>query len=214
MAPSREIIAENIAALRKSAKLTQAELAEKLNYSDKAVSKWERGDSIPDVLVLYELAELFSVTVDYFLHEHTENERKPKLEASKNRLRLVITLTSCFSTYFIATLVYFILLTLNPDAVGLWRVFVVPLPVISILSIVFSSIWMRGKLPLFVSVSALLWSIALVAFVFTLGTIKAWFLFVIAVPLQVIVLFWMSLFFKGRASEGAKKIKGAGKFAS
>ena len=213
MAPSREIIAENIASLRKSAKLTQAELAEKLNYSDKAVSKWERGDSIPDVLVLYELAELFSVTVDYFLHEHTEDERKPKLEASKNRLRLVITLTSCLSTYFIATLVYFILLTLKPEAVGLWRVFVVPLPVISILSIIFSSIWVRGKLSLFISVSALLWSIALVAFVFTLGTIKAWFLFVIAVPLQVIVFFWMSLLYKGRASGSGPKTKSSDKAA-
>ena len=213
MAPSREIIADNIASLRKSAKLTQAELAEKLNYSDKAVSKWERGDSIPDVLVLYELAELFSVTVDYFLHEHTEDERKPKLEASKNRLRLVITLTSCFSTYFIATLVYFILLTLKPDAVGLWRVFVVPLPVISVLSIIFSSIWVRGKLSLFISVSALLWSLALVAFVFTLGMIKAWFLFVIAVPLQVIVLFWMSLIFKGGIGKGARKAKPTDKAA-
>ena len=72
---SREIIAENISALRKSAKLTQAELAEKLNYSDKAISKWERGDSIPDVIVLAELAELFSVTVDYFLHEHEKCEK-------------------------------------------------------------------------------------------------------------------------------------------
>ena len=98
MTPSRDIIAENIASLRRSAKLTQAELAEKLNYSDKAISKWERGDSIPDVLVLYELAELFSVTVDYFLHSHTEEEKKPKLESAKNRLRLVITLTSCLNT--------------------------------------------------------------------------------------------------------------------
>ena len=61
MADIRSIIAENIAALRKSARLTQAELAERLNYSDKAVSKWERGDSIPDVIVLSELASLFSV---------------------------------------------------------------------------------------------------------------------------------------------------------
>ena len=61
MTATREIIAENITALRKSARLTQAELAEKLNYSDKAISKWERGDSVPDVLVLAELAELYGV---------------------------------------------------------------------------------------------------------------------------------------------------------
>ncbi len=211
MTPSRDIIAENIAALRKSAKLTQAELAEKLNYSDKAVSKWERGDSIPDVLVLYELAELFSVTVDYFLHSHTEDEKKPKLEASKNRLRLVISLTSCLSTYFIAVLVFFILSTLDPDAEGLWRVFILPLPVISILSIVFSSIWLRGKLPLYISVSALLWTTVLSTFVFLIGVIEAWFLFIIAVPLQVIVLFWMSLLYKGRSKSKKEKSVNGGK---
>ena len=68
----REIIAENIVTLRKNAGLTQAELAERLNYSDKAISKWERAEAVPDVLVLAQLAELFGVTVDYFLHTQDE----------------------------------------------------------------------------------------------------------------------------------------------
>ena len=57
----REIIAKNISDLRKKSGLTQIELAEKLNYSDKAVSKWERGDSVPDVGVLKQIADLFGV---------------------------------------------------------------------------------------------------------------------------------------------------------
>ena len=48
-------IGANIAYYRRRAGLTQAGLAEKLNYSDKAVSKWERGDSIPDVLTLIQM---------------------------------------------------------------------------------------------------------------------------------------------------------------
>ena len=60
-------IGANIAAYRKNAGLTQAGLAEKLNYSDKAVSKWERGDSIPDVLTLMALAEQFGITVNDLL---------------------------------------------------------------------------------------------------------------------------------------------------
>ena len=210
MAPTREIIAENIASLRKNAKLTQAELAEKLNYSDKAISKWERGDSIPDVLVLYELAELFSVTVDYFLHSHAEEEKKPKIDAAKKRLHLVISLTSCFSTYFIATAAFFLLLNFNVDIPGLWRIFIVPLPIISILCIVFSSIWVRGKLPLCLSVSALIWSVMLLAFVMLIGITNAWFLFVIAVPLQIIVLFWMSLLYKGKVNLKWKRGKEKG----
>ena len=60
-------IGANIAFYRKQAGLTQLTLAEKLNYSDKAVSKWERGDSVPDVLTLMHLAALFQVTVDDLL---------------------------------------------------------------------------------------------------------------------------------------------------
>ena len=61
----KQIIAKNIASLRQASGMTQLELAEKLNYSDKAISKWERGDSIPDVLVLKTIADLFSVSLDY-----------------------------------------------------------------------------------------------------------------------------------------------------
>ena len=60
-------IGTNIAFYRKQAGLTQASLAEKLNYSDKAVSKWERGDSVPDVLTLMQIAQLFQVRVDALL---------------------------------------------------------------------------------------------------------------------------------------------------
>ena len=61
-------IAKNIIELRKKNNWTQAELADKLNYSDKAVSKWERAEAVPDIETLHALAELFGVTVDYFLY--------------------------------------------------------------------------------------------------------------------------------------------------
>ena len=60
-------IGKNIAEYRKLAKLSQIEFAEKLNYSDKAISKWERGESIPDVLTLVQLAELFEISVNALL---------------------------------------------------------------------------------------------------------------------------------------------------
>ena len=67
MSDIKAIIAKNITALRQNHKMTQIELAEKLNYSDKAVSKWERGESVPDISVLKQIADLFGVTVDYLL---------------------------------------------------------------------------------------------------------------------------------------------------
>ena len=49
------IIAKNLSELRRKNKLTQLEVAEKLNYSDKAVSKWEQGESLPGIEVLYKI---------------------------------------------------------------------------------------------------------------------------------------------------------------
>lgn len=71
------ISASNIIRLRQSAGLTQAELGARLNYSDKTISKWERGEAIPDAYVLTQLAAMFDVTVDYLLSSHDEWEAKP-----------------------------------------------------------------------------------------------------------------------------------------
>lgn len=191
MADVRNVIAENISQLRKSSRLTQAELAEKLNYSDKAVSKWERGDSIPDVIVLSELASLFSVTVDYFLHEHDSEEQKPRIDADKRRVRLAVSLTACVSPYAIAVVLCFLLNELYRSPDWLWKIFIVPLPVVSILALVFSALWANRKVTILAAVSALLWTALLTAFVFLYEFAEAWFLFIIGVPLQAIVLFWL-----------------------
>ena len=61
------IFARNVAELRAERKMTQAQLAALLNYSDKAISKWERGEALPDVTVVKQIADTFGVTVDYLL---------------------------------------------------------------------------------------------------------------------------------------------------
>ena len=63
--------------MRTSAGLTQAEVASKLSYSDKAVSKWERAESIPDIAVLKAIADMYGVTVDYLLAAHGAEEEPP-----------------------------------------------------------------------------------------------------------------------------------------
>ena len=72
----KEIIAQNIYYLRTINQMTQSELGEKLNYSDKAISKWERADGLPDANVLKKMGQLFGVTVDYILNEHSEQDKK------------------------------------------------------------------------------------------------------------------------------------------
>ena len=67
MTDLRAVIAKNICDLRTEAGMTQAKLAEVLNYSDKAVSKWERAEAIPDVTVIKAIADYFGVSLDYLL---------------------------------------------------------------------------------------------------------------------------------------------------
>ena len=66
MTDLKPIFAENLAVLRKKKGWTQLELAERLNYSDKAVSKWERGESLPDVTILKQIADLFELIKELF----------------------------------------------------------------------------------------------------------------------------------------------------
>ena len=88
MAELKEIVAKNIMELRTASKLTQLELGNAISYSDKAISKWERGESIPDAYVLLKLAEIFGVTVDYILHEH-EGGAQIKVKKKVNHASIV-----------------------------------------------------------------------------------------------------------------------------
>ena len=92
------IVAKNLVELRKNAKLTQIELAEKLNYSDKAVSKWERGESLPDVETLKRIAELYDVSVDALLKEQVDITKRIRKAGLTNGQKVLIALI--FSTSF------------------------------------------------------------------------------------------------------------------
>lgn len=78
----KKTIGSFIAALRKANGLTQKELAEKLNVSDKAVSRWERDECYPDLTMIPALAEIFGVSCDELLNGGRINseERQPRQE--------------------------------------------------------------------------------------------------------------------------------------
>ena len=99
----KDIIASNLINLRKTNKMTQLELAEKLNYSDKAISKWERGESIPDVFIIKQLADMYGVSVDYILSEHTMREKiKQKIKKPTLNNKLIITILSTLCVWLLA----------------------------------------------------------------------------------------------------------------
>ena len=134
------IFAQNLIALRKQMKLTQIELAEKINYSDKAVSKWERGESIPDVSVLMVIANLFGVSIDFLVTKH-ENDEIAKEQTSyaagiKKKNRFLITAITFFALLILETVVFISLQGAKPTNLG-WNIlycYVFPLPIFAIIA--------------------------------------------------------------------------------
>lgn len=179
-------VAQNIFYLRTQNKMTQLELAQKLNYSDKAISKWERGDGIPDAYVLKKISELFGVTVDYILTEHNEQERKVDTKpARKAKAMLANVIMIGIAT--LALLVYVILAIFD---IHYWQIFIYAVPAILIVGIVFACI-LKNKYMAVLSISGLMWSILLVVF-FALWQYRfdyaTWMILLLGIPLQVIVL--------------------------
>ena len=187
----KRIIANNIIELRKAVPYTQAELAEKLNYSDKAVSKWERGESIPDVIVLKQIADLFGVTVDYLLEEvHTSSASAQSVPRQLKNNRMIVTGLSCMLPFLIATLL-FVVLSMLTTVERLWLAYIYCIPVCSIILIVFNSIWGRKKLN-YLFISLLMWS-TLASVYLTIGDYSLWLIFIIGIPGQIIILLWSGM---------------------
>ena len=146
------ILAENLAKYRKAANLTQAELAEKINYSDKAVSKWERAGGMPDVDVLKQIADLYGVSLDDLVREHDEKEVMPK--STKSRQRLLTVLLSAGLCWLVAVVVFVAIGIFAPAFEYAWLAFVYAVPASSVVVLVFSCIW-HYKWVRIVSVSVL-----------------------------------------------------------
>ena len=188
----KPIIAKNITALRQEHKMTQIELAEKLNYSDKAVSKWERGESIPDISVLKAIADLFGVKVDYLLEQ--THEQPPvaiiELPPKSRRNQVVVTVLSVLLVWFIATLCYVLLdicLDNNPMR---WLVLLYALPVSSVVWLVLNSVWFNRRRN-FGIISMLMWS-GLLSLVVTLVVygIPAGQMMLLGILGQVAIIAW------------------------
>ena len=191
----REIVASNICALRNERKITQLKLAEILNYSDKAVSKWERGESLPDVSVLKQIADYFDVSVDYLLSEDHSGEIKKKKNYTKqaNRNHLIISTLAVVLVWLIGTFVFVEMNIIGSDFPS-WLMFIYSLPVSFIVMIVFNSIWGIPRLN-FIIISALVWSLILTVYltVLTVASLNIWLVFILGIPAQLIVILWSGL---------------------
>lgn len=187
----REIIAKNICALRTEANMTQLGLAELLNYSDKAVSKWERGEAIPDVIVLKRIADHFGVTVDYLLEEkHSDSPINARtVRRIRKRNHLVISFASYVCVWLIATVTFAVLMAQVPEFPS-WLVFIYAVPLSFTVALVFNCIWGNRRLNA-LPTTPILWGAILSAYLTLkhVAGIDAWLLFVIGAPTQIILMF-------------------------
>ncbi len=212
-----QIIAKNLTDYRKAAGFTQAELAEKINYSDKSVSKWESGNGVPDIYILMELANLYGVTLNDLVGNAKPVEEKTAIEKKKTFwARLLIMLLSSGIVWLVATCLFVAFSLMKPHGAW-WLMFIYAVPCNAILLIVYASIW-KYRLLNFISVSTLVWSV-LASLFLTLLMIGAhelgvgernpfadfWLLFLLGIPLQGLEILWV--FFRSWLKKGKRKTR-------
>lgn len=204
------LIGKNIASYRKTAGLTQAGLGEKLSYSDKAVSKWERGDSIPDVLTLVQLAELFEITVNDLLTDPEalpENPialEKAMTQVSEKALKrkpnknVILGLSSTL-VWFVALLLFVILSTFRVLEPYSWLAFFYAIPANAIVLLSLRSAWHDFRWNQ-ILVSVIVWGslLALYATLLVALHFHFWKLFLLGIPGQIAIFLWFRMFRGGK----------------
>ncbi len=189
----KSIIAKNITQLRLAKGMTQIDLAGILNYSDKAVSKWERGESIPDVTVLMKISDIFGVTLDYLVHPHKEaDDTGMKLkDANTKKNHIFITGMCVLLVWLIATLA-FVVLDMAPVEAKVFQFFsfLYALPLSTIVWLVFNSLWFNRRRN-YIIISVLMWTALLSLHLsFLPFGYNFWILYILGLPGQVIIILW------------------------
>lgn len=192
----KEIFAANLSELRQASGMTQLELGDRLNYSDKTVSKWERGESIPDAGMLKQIADVFGVTVDYLLeesHEHTESYAVTAEERSDNQYARHMTVWKIVQAGVWLFSFLIVVLCWVITRKFYWLILIWTLPVSFLLSIIFTGLWAKKKWQHeYVYISLFILSI-LVAIYLSALSYNLWMLFLIMVPVEVLLYFIFKL---------------------
>ena len=187
-------IGNNIAACRKRNNLTQAELAERMNYSDKAVSKWERGESLPDVMTLVLLAEQLGVSVNDLIGENAAAAIREKSVTPKRRVnKLVVELLASLLVWTVALLGYVVLSSLEISRS--WMGFIYAVPVNAIVLLCLRSAWKKYKLN-HLLVSLIVWGTlaSLYASVLVFLHFNFWKIILLGLVGQAAVSLWFFMF--------------------
>ena len=188
----KDYFAQNLVRFRKALNLTQAELAEKLNYSDKAVSKWERAESLPDIYTLKSIADFFGTKVDVLISEPKADKLKVNYNIGKKRT--IILLASTAIVWLVAIAFFAFIHIIFSSITQTWLAFIYAIPITAIVLLIFTSVWGKS-LGNLILISLLVWSIILTVYLTLIHTLPTppanlWELFLIGIPAQGVIVFW------------------------
>ena len=181
----REIIADNLIELRKTHKLTQNELADKLNYSDNTVSRWEHAEITPSIETLQQIANIYNVPLEFLLRENMTEEMKKENSVVHGKKIATLLLLVC-QVWFIAAFIYFYLHTfIGLDA---WTIFIWAVPISCLIVTALCSRW-EFRITGFIMSTILLWSLA-TAIYLQFMWLNLSLIYLIAIPTQVTLVVW------------------------
>lgn len=204
-------IAGNIVFYRKRAGLTQAELAQRINYSDKAVSKWERADALPDVLTLILLAEAVGATADQLIYHdpnapeaqpdaavpetvepaRDEPRKKPVRKTLTQKRKIIAALVSIL-VWFVALLAYQVLS--DAHLPGYWVGFLAAVPANAIVLLSLLSAWRYYRLNQ-VLISVIMWGSLILVFTLFYAYLSLCLpkIFLLGIPGQLAIYLWFRM---------------------
>lgn len=194
MSKIKENLANNIAELRKINNMTQSELAEKLNYTDKAISKWERGESTPDIESLSAISEIFGLTIDQLLNESFNKEKALKEEKVRMSKAYAKHSLIVLTIWLIGTVIFVYNVIRGSGTQDVWLSFIWPVPT-SFLYLAGVAFFKKYKKALPFYASSLLWTFlaAIYLQMLVMGE-NVWIIFTIGIPLQLIIIitYWIN----------------------
>ena len=188
----KAVVAENLAPLRKAHGLTQAQLAEKFNYSDKAICRWEHGDTLPDINTLCALADFYGVTMNDLVSPDFEASEADKEAKTVLKYRLLISAMLIAAVWLLAVVIF---ITTIVESRPYWIIFIWAVPMSCSALLRF---WRGGSVHTAVKIiiySLLIWSVITAVFLHLLiiDGVNVWMLYLIGIPLEAIIVFWQQI---------------------
>ena len=185
----KDIIGKNLADLRRQNKLTQQQVADKFGYSSKAVSRWERGETLPDIEMLAKICDFYGVKLEYLLQKEQPKGNNPNVVNKNIGSGLFITIFAFLSVWILASVIFVYSAALEiPRA---WLIFIFALPVLGLVLLVCNKHW-GNRLFGFIISSFIMWTCILSVYLWFIEK-NFWMFFIVGVPIQLMLVLILTL---------------------